>query len=81
MKNVFLSLVVFRVCRVFVCSLLPVVTCLEIADLFALLCVMFCCVFVAFPCGILGQAWCLIVLIPDHSLLCYFYRMYLDVLG
>ena len=32
--------------------------------------VMFNCVFVTFPCGILGQVWCLIVLIPD---LCPFY--------
>ena len=27
--------------------------------------VMFNCVFVTFPCGILGQVWYLIVLIPD----------------
>ena len=26
---------------------------------------MFDCVFVTFPCGILGQVWCLIVSIPD----------------
>ena len=32
--------------------------------------VMFNCVFVTFLCGILGQVWCLIVLIPD---LCPFY--------
>ena len=30
-----------------------------------LLFVMFNCVFVTFPCGILGQVWYLIVLIPD----------------
>ena len=30
-----------------------------------LLFVVFNCVFVAFPCGILGQVWYLIVLIPD----------------
>ena len=44
------------------CSL--VVTCLERADLFALLCVMFSCVFVTFPYGVLGQVWYLIVSIP-----------------
>ena len=32
--------------------------------------VMLNCVFVTFPCGVLGQVWCLIVLIPD---LCPFY--------
>ena len=32
-----------------------------------LLLVMFNCVFVTFPCGILGQVWCLIVSIPDLS--------------
>ena len=29
--------------------------------------VMFNCVFVTFPCGILGQVWYLIVSIPDHA--------------
>ena len=38
-----------------------VVTCWERADLF----VMFNCVFVTLPCGILGQVWYLIVSIPD----------------
>ena len=42
-----------------------VVTCWERADLLALLCVMFNCVFVTFPCDILGQVWYLIVSIPD----------------
>ena len=28
--------------------------------------------FVTFPCGILGQAWCLIVSIPDLCRLSYF---------
>ena len=32
---------------------------------FWVLFVMFNCVFVTFPCGILGQVWYLIVLIPD----------------
>ena len=53
------------------CSL--VVTCWERADLMALLYVMFSCVFVTFPYGVLGQVWCLIVLIPDLCLLSYYY--------
>ena len=40
--------------------------------LLALLCVMFSCGFVTLPCGVLGQVWYLIVLIPDLYLLpCY----------
>ena len=31
------------------------------------------CGFVTFPCGILGQVWCLIVSIPDLCHLSYFY--------
>ena len=61
----------FPVCHVFLsvhCGL--VVTCWEIADLLALLCVMFCCVFVTFQSSVLGQVWPLIVLIPD---LCLFF--------
>ena len=42
------------------------------ADLLALLCVMFYCVFGTFPCGVLGQVWYLIVSIPDLCLLSYF---------
>ena len=37
-----------------------------------LLIVMFNCVFVTFPCGILGQVWYLIVIIPDLCGLSYF---------
>ena len=37
-----------------------VVTCLERADLLALVCDVYC-IFVTFPCGILGQVWYLIV--------------------
>ena len=37
-----------------------------------LLFVMFKCVFVTFPCGILGQVWYLIVLIPDLCHLSFF---------
>ena len=42
------------------------------ANLLALLNVMFSCVFVTFPCGVLGQVWHLIVLITDRCLLNYF---------
>ena len=48
------------------------VTCLERADLLALVCDVYC-GFVTFPCGILGQVWYLIVLIPDLYHLSYFY--------
>ena len=37
-----------------------------------LLLVMFNCIFVTFPCGILGQLWYLIVSIPDLCRLSYF---------
>ena len=56
----------FRVWHAFLsvhCSL--VVTCSERAGLLALLYVMFYCVFVTFPCGVLGQVRYLIVSIPD----------------
>ena len=52
------------------CSL--VITCWERADLLALLCVIFSCVFVTFPYGVLGQVWYLILSIPDRCLLPYF---------
>ena len=41
-----------------------VVSCCEIADLLALFYLMFSWAFVTFPCGVLGQVWYLIVLIP-----------------
>ena len=50
------------------CSL--VITCWERADLLALLCVMFYCVFVTFLYGVSGQVWYLNASIPD---LCLFY--------
>ena len=70
----------FRVCHALLsvhCSLVPhVVTCLERANLMALLYVMFSCIFVTFSCGVLGQVWYLIVSIPDLCLLIYFvYKM------
>ena len=42
--------------------------------------VIFNCVFVIFPCGILGQVWCLIVSITDLYYLSYFYRVFYEVL-
>ena len=42
------------------------------ADLLALLYVMFYCVFINFPYGVLGQVWYLIVSILDICLLPYF---------
>ena len=49
-----------------------VVTCWERTNLLALLCVMFSCVFVTFPSGVLCQVWLLIVLNLDLCLLTYF---------
>ena len=48
-----------------------VVTCWERADLFALV-GDFYCIFVTFPCGILGQVWHLIVSSPDLCLFSYY---------
>ena len=48
-----------------------VVTCWERADLLALVCGV--CVFVTFPCGILGQVKYLIVSTPDLCRLSYFH--------
>ena len=47
-----------------------------LATKLALLHVMFYCVFVTFPCGVLGEVWCLIVFIPDLCLLSYFNLRY-----
>ena len=52
------------------CSLL--IACWKRADLLALLCVVFSCVFVTFSYGVSGQMWCLIVWIPGLCLPLYF---------
>ena len=57
------------------CSL--VVTCWKRANLLALMYVIFSCIFVTFPCAVLGQVidcikWYLIVSIPDLCILPYF---------
>ena len=49
------------------CSL--VVTCWERAGILAHMCVKYYCVFVTFPCGVLGQVWYLIVSLSDMGLL------------
>ena len=65
-------------CIMFVChtvSYFPcscVVTCWERTDNFAFFYVMFSCVFVTFPYGVLCQVWYLIVSILDICLLLYF---------
>ena len=52
------------------CSL--TITCWEQVDILALLYVIFSSVFDTFPYGVPGQAWYLIVSIPDLCLLYYF---------
>ena len=67
-------LFMFHVCLYYTVLSVPcsiVITCWERADLLALVCVMFSCVFVTFPYGVSGQVWYLIVSIPDFCLLFY----------
>ena len=59
------------------CSLM--ITCWERADLLALLCVVFSCVFVTFHDGVPGQLWYSILSIPDLCLPLYFNTMYVVV--
>ena len=47
------------------------VTCWERVDLLALVGGVYC-IFATFPCGILGQVWCLIVSFPDFCRLSCF---------
>ena len=58
---------------VVVCSLLPCCHLLGRADLLALVGDVNC-IFVTFPCGILGQVWYLIVSFPDFCRLSYYTR-------
>ena len=65
-------LFIFRVCPAALsvhCSLM--VTCWIMANLLAFLWLMFSCVFVTVPCGVLGQLWYMIVSIHDLCLLSY----------
>ena len=52
------------------CCLVHMVTCWERADLLTLVGDVNC-IFVTFPCGILGQVWYLIVQFPELCLLSY----------
>ena len=68
-------LFMFHVCHFYAnlsLPCIPVITCWEKADLLALLCVVFSCVFVTFPYGVPGQVWYLIVSIQDLCLPIYF---------
>ena len=62
----------------YLCWVSVSLSCLFIAALWSpagkglTLCVMFYCVFVTFQCGVLGQVWYLIVLIPDLCLPYFF---------
>ena len=70
-------LFMFHVCLYYTVLSVPCsleITCWERAELLALMCVTFPCVFVTFPYGILGQVWYLIASIPDLCLL-YFLTM------
>ena len=72
----------------YLCLVFVMLLCLFIAALWPpagkrqaswLLFVMFYCVFVTFPCGILGQVWYLIVSIPNLCHLYYFVITYADI--
>ena len=65
----FVSSMIVMLSRLFILCLM--VTCWERADLMALVGDVYCIV-VTFPCGILGQAWYLIVSFPDLCRLSYF---------
>ena len=63
-------------CFCYLCFVSVMLSCLFIAALWppagkGLTTVMFSCVFVTFPYGVLGQVWYLIVLIPNLCLLPY----------
>ena len=67
-------LFVFRVCLCHSVLSIPCslkITRWERADLLALLCMMFSCVFPTFPYGVLSWVWYLMVSIPDFCLLLY----------
>ena len=59
----------------YLCFVSVIMSCLFIAALWSTageMYVMFSCVFVTFPCGVLGKVWYLIVSIPDLCLLSYY---------
>ena len=58
----------------YLCFVFVIHSCLFIVVLWSptgLLCVMFYCVFVSFPCGVLGQVWCLICLLSYFVVTCW----------
>ena len=55
----------------YICSLLPCGHLLGKGYLMALVCDVYC-IFITFPCGILGQVWYLIVSFPDLWRLSFF---------
>ena len=65
----FLCIVFLMLSRLFTYCLM--VTCWERADLWALVGDVYC-IFVTFPCGVLGQLWYLTVSFPDLCHLSYF---------
>ena len=68
----------YLICHVF--CLFHLVTCWVRAGPLNLLCVMFSCIFVNFPCGVLGQMWYLIELISDLCLLFLFFDSHLSLM-
>ena len=56
------------------------VSCWERADLLALVGDVYC-IFITFPCGILGQVWYLIVSFPDLCRLSHFYNLQAKVIS
>ena len=72
-------LFMFHVCLCYAVLSAPsslMITCLERADLLALLYVMLSCVFVTFPYGVPGQVWYLVVSIPDLCILYFYFTLF-----
>ena len=74
----------FHVCLCFAVLSVPcslVITCRELADPLAILCVVFSCVSVTFPYDVPVEVWYLIVSIPDLCLLPYFEEINVKFMG
>ena len=74
----------------YLCFVFVMLSCLFIAALWSpagkrltswLSFMMFNCVFVTFPCGILGRVWYLIVSFPDLCCISYFFSVFFFLLG
>ena len=72
-------LCMFRVCHAVCLFIAALCAPAEKVLTFWLLCVMFSCAFVTFPCGVLGQVWYFIVSTPDLCLLSYFHLIRIRV--